>query len=96
MQRRIRKLKVMPNGDVVARPQSAIPFSPVRKHPTTSDLCRPVGIDGYRRTLMLPSSPVRAPACGRSRVHACQPTLLLQPCHTHMAAALPRCRVAAL
>lgn len=55
MQRRIRSLKVLPNGDLVCQPKPLM-FSPVRKHPTTVDLCRPVGIDGYRRTLLLPPS----------------------------------------
>ena len=63
MQRRIRSLKVLPNGDLVCQPKPLM-FSPVRKHPTTVDLCRPVGIDGYRRTLLLPPS-VRG-GCGRA------------------------------
>lgn len=59
MQRRLRRVRVMPNGDIVGRPRTAVVFSPVKKYPSTSDLCRPVGIDGYRRTLALPPSPVR-------------------------------------
>jgi len=58
-QRRFRRLKIKADGTIVGRPKTSVAFSPLKKHPTTADLCRPVGIDGYRRTLLLPPTSVR-------------------------------------